>query len=166
MSNNLMQQFLGDGPGDGPLSAEVFRSNIEATEKFMLALPGVQVVPVHRFAEGLYCRQLTMPANTIWMSRVHKHENYAFIMSGSCTVISENGRETFHAPMMLTTRVGTKRLLRIHDEDCTWITIHALPSDLDQGSSPEEIEEYLACNTLEEFDKYLIGKNETGGVLL
>jgi len=164
MSNNVMRKFFDDTPPLEGLSAEVFRTNIEATEKFMLSLPGLQVEPVHRFAEGLYCRQLTMPANTVWMSRVHKHENYAFIMSGSCTVYSESGKETIHAPAMITTRVGTKRILLIHGEDCTWITVHALPPGMGPDSKVEEIEEYLACNTLEDFGKYLTAEQGKGGV--
>lgn len=153
----VMDRFFDDGTTD--IRVKNFRDNVEATEKFMFSLPQITAEPVHRFAEGLYCRQLTMPPDTIWMSKVHKHENYAFIMSGSCTVISEHGRETLFAPCMLTTRTGTKRLLLIHEE-CTWITVHALPPDMDENSNIEDVEEHFACNTLADFENYMLEKRE------
>ena len=142
-----MERFLSDTP--------VIVRFMEI-EKEMLESPlRIHVEPVHRFAEGLYCRQFTMPAGSVWMSRVHKHENYAFIMSGSCTVVSEAGRETLYAPFMTKTFRGTKRLLLIHEE-CTWITVHALPPGMDDATPTEEIEEYFGCNTFEEYDKCLL----------
>jgi quercetin dioxygenase-like cupin family protein len=155
--NGVMEKFFDDGPVD--IRVKNFRANVEATEKFMFSLPQITVEPVHRFAPGLYCRQLTMPADTIWMSKTHKHEHFAFIMSGSCTVVSENGRETLFAPFMMKTQAGTKRLLLIHEE-CTWITVHAVPPEMDSAEDVEEIEEHLACNTPADFENYMLEKRE------
>lgn len=154
--NGVMEKFFDDTPC---IRTENFRANIEATEKFMFSLPQITAEPVHRFAPGLYCRQLTMPADTIWMSKTHKFDHFAFIMSGSCTVVSEEGRETFYAPFMMKTKSGTKRLLLIHEE-CTWITIHALPSGMTEESDIEDIEDYFTCTTLAEFDTFLTGKGK------
>lgn len=139
-----------------------FRTEIEKVEEFFLSLPQLENKPVHRFAEGLYCRELTMPKDTVWISKVHKHENFAFIMTGSCTVISENGSELVIAPMMTKTLVGTKRILRIH-EDSTWVTVHALPPEL--GQDIEQIEEYYACGTLAEFEQLLLEQQDKAGVI-
>lgn len=155
--NGVMEKFFDDGPVD--VRVANFRANVEATEQFMFSLPQITAEPVHRFAPGLYCRQLTMPADTIWMSKTHKHDHFAFIMSGSCTVVSENGRETFFAPFMMKTQAGTKRLLLIHEE-CTWITVHAVPSEMNSAEDVEEIEEHLACNTLADFENYMLEKRE------
>lgn len=147
-----MKLFYEDDNSLLEFNRDTFRKGIEATEQLMKDLPQVITEPVHRFAEGLYCRQLTMPAGTAFISRVHKHENYAFIMRGSCTVISENGAETLYSPYMLKTNRGTKRLLVIHEE-CTWITVHALPADLAESQDLDKIEEYFACDTLEEYEQ-------------
>lgn len=156
--NGVMEKFFDDGPVD--VRVANFRANVEATEKFMFSLPQITAEPVHRFAPGLYCRQLTMPADTIWMSKTHKHEHFAFIMSGSCTVVSENGRETLFAPFMMKTQAGTKRLLLIHEE-CTWITMHALPTGMDETTAIDQIEDHFVCNTLDDFDTYMLeGKRE------
>lgn len=153
----VMERFFDDGPTD--IRVKNFRQNVEATEQFMFSLPQITAEPVHRFAPGLYCRQLTMPADTIWMSKTHKMDHFAFIMSGSCTVVSENGRETLFAPFMMKTQAGTKRLLLIHEE-CTWITVHAVPPEMNSAEDVEQIEEYLACNTLADFENYMLEKRE------
>jgi len=135
------------------IQAPTFKSEIDKAEKFLLTLPQLVVDPVHRFAEGLYSRELTMPKDTIWTSRVHKHENFAFVMTGSCTVVSENGSELITAPRIIKTVAGTKRILRIH-EDSTWITVHALPPEM--GTDMELLEDYFTCETLEEYEQVLI----------
>ncbi len=116
----------------------------------------IHAEPVHCFAEGLYCRELTMEAGSMWVSRVHKHDNFAFILEGSCTVISEHGAVDYFAPCRLTTKSGTQRALKIHDgQDCTWVTVHALPAAL-EGASIEQIEDFYACDTLDEYEQHLL----------
>lgn len=131
---------------------DMFQAGVEVAEDILLSVPEEQqihVEPEHRFAEGLYARTLTMPKDTVWASRVHLHENFAFILKGSCIVVSENGSELITAPYAMKTEKGTKRLLRIIEE-CTWVTVHAKPDEL--GEDIEQIEGYLAVDTLEEYN--------------
>lgn len=137
-----------------------FKTAVEDIEHVMLNAEQIHVEPEHRFAEGLYSRTLTMPKNTVWASRVHLHENFAFIMKGSCIVVSEDGPEEYHAPCVMKTKAGTKRILRILEEDCTWVTVHALPPEL--GEDIEKIEAFLAVNTLEEYQALIEHKNKEG----
>lgn len=133
---------------------ENFRELITATGRFMESLPEhVQVQPEHSFAGGLYRRTLTMPKDTVWVSKVHKRDNFAFIISGECSVLSESGAVRLKAPCQLTTLAGTQRILQIH-EDCTWMTVHAIPPEL--GEDVERVEEFLACNTFDEYDQCLL----------
>lgn len=134
---------------------EGFKEKITATGRFIESMPQVQVTaePVHAFAEGLYRRELTMPKDTIWVSRVHKHDNFAFIIKGECSVLSENGVMRLKAPCMLTTLAGTQRMLQIHEE-CTWVTVHPIPPEL--GREIGAVEQYLACNTFEEYEQCLL----------
>jgi hypothetical protein len=146
------------------IQESTFRSEISKAEKLMLDSPDqIHVEPVHRFAEGLYCRELTMPKDTIWVSRVHKHENFAFVMTGSCSVVSEHGIELVTAPCMFKTMAGTKRLLKIHEES-TWVTVHALPAEM--GQDMDQLEDYFTCVTLEEYDQFLIEEQRKLEVLL
>lgn len=134
-----------------------FKAAITATGMAMLQSPDrIHVDPVHRFAEGLYCRELTMPAGTRWISKVHKHENFAFIMEGACTVISDEGSQLFVAPCLIKTMAGTQRALQIHDQDCTWITVHAMPQGMDETTEIGQVEDFFACDTLEEYEQHLL----------
>lgn len=140
-----------------PSVLDGFRSNIDATAEFMAQLPQVHSDPVHRFAEGLYCRELTMPADTVWLSRVHKHENFTFVMTGECSVVTEKGLVRIKAPYFQRTEAGTQRVLHIHEES-TWVTVHAMPDGMTEYTPIEEIEEYFACDNLDQYDKYLISE--------
>jgi quercetin dioxygenase-like cupin family protein len=135
-----------------------FRNSITAAVEYMSTSPDqiqIHVEPVHRFADGLYSREFTMPAGSNWVSRVHKRENFAFIIKGSCTVVSENGAIYYEAPQMLKTLAGTQRFLKIHEE-CTWVTVHAKPEEL--GEDIDRIEDYFACFTMAEYDQHLIAE--------
>jgi hypothetical protein len=121
----------------------------------MLTLPPVVIETAHHFADGLYCRQATGPKDTICITRVHKRENFAFIMTGECSIISEHGVIRVKAPHMFKTLAGTKRMLQFH-EDSTWFTVHALPPGMDESTGIEDIEDYFACNTLAEYEQLQI----------
>jgi quercetin dioxygenase-like cupin family protein len=146
-SNAIFIKFRKEAPMD-LAKKNAFKQGMEQAEAFMLQCEQIHCEPEHRFAEGLYSRTLTMPKDTIIASRVHLHENFAFIMRGSCIVVSDEGSTEYHAPCALITKKGTKRLLRIIEE-CTWVTVHAIPKEL--GEDIEKIEAYLAINTLEEY---------------
>lgn len=131
-----------------------FKQLITATGRFMETLTHqVKAEPQHTCIEGLYRREFTMPKDTIWVSRVHKHDNFAFIISGECSVLCEDGAVRLKAPCVLTTLAGTQRMLQIH-ETCTWVTVHAIPPEL--AGDVDAIEDYLACNTLEEYEQCLL----------
>ncbi len=135
-----------------------FNDSITAAVEYMSTSPDqiqIHVEPVHRFAEGLYSREFTMPAGSNWVSRVHKHENFAFIIKGSCTVVSENGATYYEAPQLIKTLAGTQRFLKIHEE-CTWVTVHAIPPEV--GHDIDQIEEYCACFTMAEYEQNLIAE--------
>jgi hypothetical protein len=135
-----------------------FKNSIIAAVDYMKTSPDqveIHVEPVHRFAEGLYAREFTMPAESNWISRVHKHENFAFIIKGSCTVVGENGAIYYEAPQLIKTMAGTQRFLKIHEE-CTWVTVHAKPEEL--GNDIDKIEDYFACNSMDEYEQHLIAE--------
>lgn len=137
------------------LPADKFKSDMQATCEFMSQLPQLDVAPVHRFAEGLYCRELTMPKDTVWVSRVHKHDNFTFVMTGECSVMTEDGPVRIRAPYFQKTMAGTQRVLIIHEES-TWVTVHSMPDGMTEYTPIEQIEDHFACDTLEEYEKYMI----------
>lgn len=78
---------------------------------------------VHRFAPGLYIREITLPANHVLTTHIHATEHVAIISKGKVTIFSEDGEETVEAPYTTITKIGTKRAIYTHSET-VWTTIH------------------------------------------
>lgn len=88
-------------------------------------LPQIPTKLVNRFAPGMYIRELTMPAGSIVVSRIHKTTHPFVITKGRCSVFYEGGSVVnYEAPFTGITQAGTRRLLFIQDET-TWTTFHA-----------------------------------------
>lgn len=103
--------------------AEV-RDKIERFELACLAQPQVQLDVKHYFANGLYVRELFIPAGTTGTGAVHLHEHVSMIVSGDITVMSEHGTQRIKGPMIRVMKPGTKHVALAH-EDTIWITMHA-----------------------------------------
>lgn len=82
-----------------------------------------QLVPVHRFMNGVYMRELTMPPGFVIVGRLHAQEHFCIMTEGRCTVFTEHGQEEMTAPYTFFSPAGEKRALFIH-EQTTWITVH------------------------------------------
>ncbi len=78
----------------------------------------------HFFAEGLYSRRITMPKGMLLTSKIHAHDHFYFVLTGSATVWTEDdGMVHISAPYAGITKAGTRRILYIHEE-CIWQTVH------------------------------------------
>jgi len=92
---------------------------------------------VHRFAPGLYIREIFMPKGTIVVSRIHKTTHPFVVSKGECEVwCPERGWQRIKAPYTGITTPGTQRLLLIH-EDTIWTTFH--PGPWPAGTDPDII---------------------------
>jgi len=81
------------------------------------------LTPIHRFTEGIYTRELTMPAGTIIVGKRHAQEHLVTMTKGFCTCVTERGWEDMHGSTTFLSPAGEKRVLFIHEET-TWITTH------------------------------------------
>ena len=121
------------------------RESIQMFEDMMCQRPDAQygnVFPLkHTFAPGIYIREIEMPAGTVVVGRIHKHEHPNFLMKGVVEVFTEEGGlERLEAPKSIISPAGTKRVVHVI-EDCTWITVHATDeTDIDK------LEEELVTN--------------------
>ena len=87
---------------------------------------------VHNFADGMYIRQITMPAGQIIVSKIHGQTHPYFILEGDVSVLTEDGVKRFKAPYSGITVEGTKRVLYTH-EDTVWTTVQRTnETDLDK----------------------------------
>jgi len=101
--------------------------------------PIVNCPLTHRFTDGLYVREIFMPAGTLITSKIHKTQHQYFILKGAVSVWIDEGEEVYlEAPYIGITEPGTRRVLYIW-EDCIWATSHPNPDN----ETIEEIEERI-----------------------
>ena len=87
---------------------------------------------VHTFADGMYIRQITMPAGQIIVSKIHGQTHPYFILKGDVSVMTEDGVKRYKAPYSGITEAGTNRVLYTH-EDTVWTTVQRTnETDLDK----------------------------------
>ena len=85
------------------------------------------MVPVHRFSDNIYTRELTIPAGNIVIGKRHSLEHQVMLIKGSCICITERGIEHMTAPMHFTSPAGEKRIVYTNKEDAVWVTVHPNP---------------------------------------
>ena len=82
----------------------------------------------HKFTEGMYIRQIAMPAGSLITSKIHKTQ-HPYTISHGTAAVSIDGKDwcEISAPYTGITEAGTRRVLYIV-EDCIWTTYHPLPN--------------------------------------
>ena len=127
-------------------SSQEITETINQFEAALMDHPTVECPVTHRFTPGLYIRQTTVPAGTLFTSAEHKTEHPFVLTEGELEIISENEGAVFYkAPLHGITKVGTRRMIRAIT-DVVWTTYHVTQhTDLDKIA-----EEILApnCNPL------------------
>lgn len=80
-------------------------------------------VLTHHFAYGVYGRQMDVTANTLVISKMHRHETLNVFLKGRVALISNDGVQELVAPCVLVSPAGTQRIGFFH-EDSAWLTVH------------------------------------------
>ena len=105
--------------------AEASMEQVDAVEAMILAHPQIEIIPVHRFAKGLYAREITIPAGSLITGKLHTTQHLNIISEGRISVYSP-GEPVRHitAPYTFIAEPGARRLAYTH-ERTVWTTIHA-----------------------------------------
>jgi hypothetical protein len=117
---------------------------------------------VHKFTEGMYIREIFMPAGSLWTSKIHKTE-HPYVVSHGKAAVSIDAQEWYEitAPYTGITKPGTRRVLYIL-EDCIWTTFHRIDdmkseyNDLNDDEK-ENIVKKIEEKILEPHVNYLTG---------
>ena len=99
------------------------RDKIFAAEEFLKEQPQVDIPVVHYFSEGVYAREITIPAGVILTGEIHKFKQLNILSAGEMSVYTEDGIKRVCAPFTVVSPPGTKRIAYTHTE-CVWTTIH------------------------------------------
>lgn len=121
--------------GISQLSPEDIRSGIaqlEASIKDYIkanGIPEIEFPLKHSFADGLYIREISVPAGMLIVTKLFKQSHATFVLKGRLAVVTEeDGLKELVAPCAMVTKAGVKRALYTH-EDTVWITVHANPEN-------------------------------------
>lgn len=132
-------------------------ANIIRLEQFLKATPGADTSGgnvEHYFADGVYARKLTLPADTIIVGRIHLQSQINFLMKGTIAVSTEDGSvKVLTAPQIIVTPPGTKRVGYAQTET-EWVTV----TGTDCGNDLVAIEAHTVTDDLA--DPRLIEKME------
>jgi hypothetical protein len=116
----------------------------------------------HKFTDGMYIREIFMPAGSLWTSKIHKTE-HPYVVSYGKAAVSIDNQEWYEitAPYTGITQPGTRRILYIL-EDCIWTTFHrvdGMKSEFNELSKDEveKIVEQIEDKILEPHVNYITG---------
>lgn len=105
----------------------------------------------HSFCDGIYVREIFIPAGTELAGKIHKHEHPNFLMSGEVIVVTESGGiERLIGPVAMISKAGTKRALRAIT-DLVWVTVHHNPKNF---NDLDKLEDLIIAKNYDEYDKF------------
>lgn len=121
------------------IAKQTLTHKIDELEAVMVDnFPIVECPVTHRFTEGLYVRELFMPAGMLITSKIHKTQHQFFVMKGKCVVWIDGVEQIIEAPYIGTTEPNTRRVVYII-EDSVWATSHPNPNN----ENAEQIEDRI-----------------------
>lgn len=133
------------------------RVKIERLEGMMRQVEDqVEIKPVHRFADGLYAREIFIPKGTLLTGKIHKREHLNIVALGEISVLTEAGPQRIKAPFTMVSLPGTKRVGYAH-EDTVWITVHATDE-----TRVELVEDELVVDTYDQYQAWALAFERKG----
>jgi hypothetical protein len=132
------------------ISKQEVRAGILSIEEQMRQMPGVMLndcFPLkHSFADGMYVREITVPAGMLIVTKTHKFAHPVFLLQGEVSVLDTTGVKRIKAPCSFITPAGTKRICFTHS-DVVWTTVHKTDK-----TNLEQIEEDIISKDIAEVE--------------
>lgn len=79
---------------------------------------------VHHFSDGLYARQMILPAGHFAVTHAHEYDHLSILASGRVTVEIDDDIGEFVAPACINIAAGKHHRI-VALEDAVWFCIHA-----------------------------------------
>jgi len=107
----------------------VMDTKLEKVEQSMLSAQAEIECPLtHRFSDGIYSREIFMPAGTVVLGHKHKTRHLNIVLRGRCKVIANDEVKEIVAPCTFESEAGVRKLVNVL-EDTVWQTIHVNEDD-------------------------------------
>jgi len=119
----ITHQMGASGWGVVEASPDLLRSFVYTLEEAILGREQILVPVVHKFAHGLYVREIVLKKGTALTGRLHKQDDFQVVYWGDISILTENGLQRFTGPNGFTSKAGVKPFAFAH-EDTFYSTIH------------------------------------------
>jgi len=114
-------------------------------------LPVAECPLKHHYANGLYAREIFIPAGSVVVGKIHRHEHLNLISRGRVYVVTEFGNQIYDAterPITFKSPAGTKRAL-FAETDVIWTTFHITDkTDVDEILKDISVEDYSELQSI------------------
>jgi hypothetical protein len=143
------------------VSKKEMRSKILEFEEQLKSIDGAVIgdnymCPLkHSFSDGIYVREMFIPAGMNLVGKIHKHEHPIFILYGILDIVTEKGASRIQGPVSMMSPAGTKRAIRAIT-DSVLVTIHHNPDNI---TDLAKLEELIIAKDYEEYDQLESKKN-------
>lgn len=77
----------------------------------------------HHFIDGVYVRELFIPADTLLVGKLHRYPRICVIAEGDVSFATEFGVQRVAAPYTTVVPAGSKTAVYTHT-DTTWLAVH------------------------------------------
>lgn len=129
------------------------REKVFLIEAEMRRHPQVECPVRHHFSQGVYARELFIPADTLLTGEIHKFQQLNILSQGEMLVLTGDEIIPVKAPFTVVSPPGTKRIAYAIT-NCVWTTIHGTDeTDIDKIKAhyiARDEAEYLAFAGLKE----------------
>lgn len=105
------------------LPANPTYEQLKALEGEIAKLPTAECPVEHHFADGIYGREMFIPAGTVLTGKIHRHSTLNILIQGDITVTTPEGMRRIQAPAVFVSPPYTKKAGFAHT-DVRWINVH------------------------------------------
>jgi len=117
-----------------------------ALEDALCAMPQTDLPLRHYFADGMYAREMTIPADVVATGAIHKTRHLCVISQGTISALTDDGVKTMSAPCTFISEAGTKRAVSAPTE--TVLTTFHATTETDLDKLVEELSYSTASNLI------------------
>lgn len=121
------------------------RAQVTEIENILRESPQTEMPVTNYFSEGVYGREIFIPAGTIIVGKIHKFSSLNVLVSGDIGVLTNNGMKRISPPFVEVSPPGTKRIAYAIT-DTRWLTVHGTTE-----TDVEKIEQHFIAQNEQEF---------------
>jgi hypothetical protein len=134
---------------------EQIRALISELEEQIKDAPQLEIPEKNYFSHGVYGREITIPAGTLIVGKIHKYAVMNVISKGDVSILSVDGVVRVKAPYTYVSSPGAKRVIYAHEESVWSNFLGTTETDTDKiesefiAKSYDEVEALKSADVLE-----------------